>query len=45
MREGMTIGVLASQAGLTAETLRYYERRGLVTATRRTPAGPACGPR
>ena len=38
MRDGMTIGVLARQAGLTAETLRYYERLGLIAPSQRTAA-------
>lgn len=38
MREGITIGVLARQAGLTAETLRYYERLGLIAPSQRTAA-------
>jgi len=36
MSEAMTIGVLASQVGLTAETLRYYERLGLIAPSQRT---------
>jgi Cu(I)-responsive transcriptional regulator len=35
----LTIGKLAKQAGLGVETLRYYERRGLVAPKRRTDAG------
>ncbi|OBS08545.1 heavy metal-responsive transcriptional regulator [Acidihalobacter prosperus] len=38
MRESMTIGTLAHRAGLTAETLRYYERLGLIEPSRRTAA-------
>lgn len=38
MREAMTIGVLAGQVGLTAETLRYYERLGLIAPRQRTAA-------
>ncbi len=30
---------LAAQAGVNTETLRYYERRGLLTAPPRTPGG------
>ncbi|MBD3610095.1 MAG: heavy metal-responsive transcriptional regulator [Gammaproteobacteria bacterium] len=36
MTEGMTIGLLASQVGLTSETLRYYERLGLIAPSQRT---------
>ena len=35
----LSIGQRASAGGVGVETLRYYERRGLVTAARRTPAG------
>lgn len=38
MREDITIGALAGRAGLTAETLRYYERLGLIEPSRRTAA-------
>jgi Hg(II)-responsive transcriptional regulator len=37
--EQLTIGKLARQVGLGVETLRYYERRGLVEPQRRTAAG------
>lgn len=33
------IGELASRSGLTPDTLRYYERRGLLPAARRTGGG------
>lgn len=33
------IGELAEQAGVNRETLRYYERRGLLTPARRTASG------
>jgi len=32
-----TIGTLAKAAGVHLETVRYYERRGLLKPTRRTP--------
>jgi DNA-binding transcriptional MerR regulator len=32
-------GELARAAGVSAETLRYYERRGLLRPSRRTPGG------
>jgi len=35
----MTIAEVAKQYGLTAETLRYYERIGLLPNVRRTPGG------
>lgn len=35
----LTIGKLARQSGVAVETLRYYERRGLVTPCQRTHAG------
>ena len=33
------IGELAEQSGLTPDTLRYYERRGLLVRPRRSPGG------
>lgn len=33
------MGELARQAGVNRETLRYYERRGLLKPRRRTPSG------
>jgi DNA-binding transcriptional MerR regulator len=35
----MTIGALAAAAGVNIETVRYYERRGLLAAPARTAAG------
>lgn len=35
---GLTIGVVASKAGVHVETLRYYERRKLITQPARTGA-------
>jgi DNA-binding transcriptional MerR regulator len=35
----MTIAEVAKQYGLTADTLRYYERVGLLPNVRRTPGG------
>ena len=37
--ENLTIGKLARQANVGVETLRYYERRGLIEPQRRTDAG------
>ena len=39
MRRSFTIGVLARSAGTRVETIRYYERRGLILPTGRTPSG------
>ena len=36
---GMRIGQLAAQAAVNVQTLRYYERRGLVSAARRQASG------
>jgi MerR family mercuric resistance operon transcriptional regulator len=35
----MRSGEVASEAGVNVETLRYYERRGLLAAPPRSPAG------
>lgn len=35
----LTIGRLAKQTGLATETLRYYERRGLIAPHQRTASG------
>lgn len=35
-RRGMRIGELAAQAGITKDTIRFYERLGLVTGQRLT---------
>jgi MerR family mercuric resistance operon transcriptional regulator len=37
--EALTISQLARQAGVNVETVRYYERRGLLREPPRTPAG------
>ena len=39
MRRSFTIGVLARSTGTRVETIRYYERRGLILPTGRTPSG------
>jgi Hg(II)-responsive transcriptional regulator len=36
---GSRIGTIASQAGVNVQTLRYYERRGLLAKPDRTPSG------
>ena len=38
MEAPVTIGRLAREAGLAAETLRYYERIGLIRPVQRTPS-------
>ena len=35
----MKIGQVAAQAGVNIDTLRYYERRGLLTEPQRRPSG------
>ncbi|HEY5616757.1 MAG TPA: MerR family transcriptional regulator [Vicinamibacterales bacterium] len=35
----MRIGEIAAQAGVNAQTLRYYERRGLLGSPQRRPSG------
>lgn len=35
----MKIGELASKAGVNIETIRYYERRGIIPEPLRTPSG------
>lgn len=39
MTVGLRSGQLAAAAGVNQETLRYYERRGLLTAPQRTLGG------
>jgi MerR family mercuric resistance operon transcriptional regulator len=39
MAERYTIGTLARQAGLNVETIRYYQRRGLVPEPPKPPGG------
>jgi DNA-binding transcriptional MerR regulator len=39
MSLSLRIGAVAAAAGVGVQTLRYYERRGLLTAARRTAAG------
>ena len=41
MRKGMTIGQLAAAAGVGVETIRYYQRLGILA----TPAKPFGGQR
>jgi MerR family transcriptional regulator, mercuric resistance operon regulatory protein len=41
---GMTIGALASAGGVGVETVRYYQRRGLL-AERERRASPGAGVR
>jgi MerR family mercuric resistance operon transcriptional regulator len=37
--ESLTIGKLAKKAGVNIETIRYYERRGLIPKPRRMESG------
>ncbi len=39
MREGMRVGELAGRAGVSAPTIRFYERAGLLPPPRRSQAG------
>lgn len=39
MLHGMTIGALAKAAGVSVETIRYYQRLGLIGEPRRPPGG------
>lgn len=39
MRENLRIGQLAAEAGVNVETIRYYERRGLLGEPARRPSG------
>jgi DNA-binding transcriptional MerR regulator len=38
-REGLRVAELAAMAGISPDTVRYYERAGLLAAPTRTPAG------
>jgi MerR family copper efflux transcriptional regulator len=37
--ETLTIGEVARRAGVGVETLRFYEREGLIAEPRRRPSG------
>lgn len=39
MQDGMTIGRLAKAAGVNVETIRYYQRRGLIPEPHKPPGG------
>ena len=39
MQQGMTIGRLAQAAGVNVETIRYYQRRGLIGEPHKPPGG------
>ena len=39
MADALSIGRVASKTGLTRDTIRYYERVGLLPKPRRTPSG------
>lgn len=38
-RDNLTIGEVAGEAGVNTQTLRYYERRGILGRPRRTSSG------
>jgi Hg(II)-responsive transcriptional regulator len=38
-RESLTIGEVAARARVNVQTLRYYERRGILPEPQRTPSG------
>jgi DNA-binding transcriptional MerR regulator len=38
-RRGLRVAEVAAEAGLSPDTIRYYERAGLLPAPARTPAG------
>jgi DNA-binding transcriptional MerR regulator len=42
--EGLRTGELAERAGVNVQTLRYYERRGLLTRPPRRPSGQRAYP-
>ena len=39
MPEALTIGRVAKAAGVNVETIRYYQRRGLLVEPRKPPGG------
>lgn len=39
MSTPLTIGALSKQSGVNVETIRFYERSGLLPAPQRTPSG------
>lgn len=39
MKRGLSIGQVAGQAGVNVQTLRYYERRGILEEPRRSASG------
>jgi len=39
MRERLSIGIVANRAGVTPDTIRYYERLGVLPKPARTPSG------
>lgn len=43
-RRGLRSAEVAASAGVNVETLRYYERRGLLPEPPRTPSGYRCYP-
>ena len=45
MTSGLRSGEVAAAAGVNLQTLRYYERRGLLAEPDRSRAGIGCIPR
>lgn len=39
VNRGLTIGQVAGEAGVNVQTLRYYERRGILEEPKRSPSG------
>src|SRR5512143_2150025 len=39
MASGLTVGAVASRAGVRVDTVRYYERRGVLPVAERRPSG------
>lgn len=39
MKDCLTIGAVAKRSGVNLQTVRYYERRGLLSPVRRTDSG------
>lgn len=37
--DGLTVGQLAKQGGVNLQTIRYYERRGILPKPQRSPSG------
>lgn len=44
-RDGLRVAELATEVGVAPDTIRYYEKAGLIAAPERTPAGYRSYPR